>query len=130
MSKLVLLQACCFFFVVVLRRHWERPSNIVEVLMQHAIIFVSFHVHQLSQEFVGDNFWHLVRIVALSWYGSLLSAGTDRCSQLVRLISSCWRAVFVMPLSHQIDGFVFVLKAVLPWSCACIVPCHRDRTII
>ena len=83
---------CCrlvpFFFVVVLRRHWERPSNIVEVLMQHAIMFVSFHVHQLSQD-------SLLATISGIWYGSLLSAGTDRCSQLVRIVALSWYGFLV-----------------------------------
>jgi hypothetical protein len=60
--------------------------------------------------FVGDNFWHLVRIVARSLYGSLLSAGTDRCSELVRFFSTdrCSQLVRVVALSWC--GSLFQLK--------------------
>ena len=55
----------------------------------------------ITRQFVGDNLWQLVRIVALNRYGSLLSAGTDRCSELVRFFSTdrCSQLVRVVALS-------------------------------
>ena len=59
-----------------------------EPYMQYAIIFVSFHVNQLSQD-------SLLATISGIWYGSLLAACTDRCSQLVRIVALSWYGFLV-----------------------------------